>query len=232
MKLAIVQPYLFPYIGYFQLINAVDKFVVYDDVHFMKKRWINRNNILIGGKPSFFTVPLKKVSQNKLIKDVEIVDGSKWRPKILRSVELAYKRAPCFQQAYSLVEEVLLRDETHISKLAAASLKAVSRFLDIDTKFVDSSTFYKNPDLKSQERILDICKQEAADWYFNPVGGTELYSREKFSEENIRLNFIKTLPIEYKQYKNDFVPSLSIIDALMFNPKETVREFLNQYELI
>ncbi|MBI4383711.1 MAG: WbqC family protein [Nitrospinae bacterium] len=232
MKLAIVQPYFFPYIGYFQLIGAVDKFVVYDDVHFMKKRWINRNYILIAGQPSFIIVPLRKVSQNKLIKDVEIADESGWRAKMLRSVELAYKKAPYFNDGFAVVHDVVNKNESQISNLAAESLKAVARFLGIETEFVDTSTIYNNSHLRAQERILNICEVERASAYINPIGGIPLYSKEAFGDKNINLNFLKPAPPPYKQYAADFVPSLSIIDVLMFNPRDKIKEYLGHYELV
>lgn len=232
MKIAIVQPYFFPYIGYYQLINAVDKFIVYDDVNFMKKRWINRNHILIGGEPRFITVPLKKVSQNKLIKDVEIDNDSKWKQKILRSIELAYKKTPMHDTVFPLIQRVIHSEETHISRLATLSLKTVAEYLGFDTDFVDSSTVYENSPLKAQDRILDICRQESADAYINPIGGTELYSREDFLNNKVRLNFLKPSAIEYPQYHHAFVSPLSIIDVLMFNARERVREFLEQYTLV
>lgn len=232
MKIAIVQPYFFPYLGYFQLIHAVDRFVVFDDVAFMKKKWINRNSILIGGKSSTFTIPLRQVSQNKLIRDVEIANDLNWKSKLLRSFQMAYKKAPYFGPICDLIETLLNSGETRIGKLAANSLITVCKYLDIDTNFEDSSTIYCNAHLKGQDRIIDICKREGADWYINPIGGMELYVREDFDKNRIRLNFIKTLSYEYKQYNHAFVPSLSMIDVLMFNPKEKIRELLDRYELV
>ena len=156
MKIGIIQPYFFPYMGYFQLMNVVDKFVIFDDVNFMKKKWINRNQILIGGQPSFITVPLKKVSQNKLILEIEIANDPKWKSRLLNTIRSAYGRAPVFKPVYSIIEDLLSINHTHISKLAADSLKIVCKYLNIRTCFVESSTIYKNAHLKSQERILDI----------------------------------------------------------------------------
>tara|TARA_Y100001960_G_scaffold306902_1_gene362642 strand:- start:453 stop:1151 length:699 start_codon:yes stop_codon:yes gene_type:complete len=232
MKIGIVQPYLFPYIGYFQLIHSVDKFVVLDDVNFAKKKWVNRNQILIAGQPSFITVPLKKVSQNKLILEIEIAKDQKWRKKILSSIQSAYGRAPMFNQVYSIVEKTLNQNHTHISKLASASLFAVSQYLKIETQFVQSSSLYKNSHLKSQNRILDICQKENASEYLNPIGGTELYSRDEFEAHGIKLYFIKPEPGNYNQFEFDFVPFLSIIDVLMFNPIKTVQKLLNQCKFI
>jgi hypothetical protein len=232
MKIAIVQPYLFPYIGYFQLINAVDRFVVYDDVNFMKKKWINRNNILIANQPNFFIIPLKKVSQNKLIKDVEIAVDLNWKSKIVKKIEMSYRKAPYFQKAFDLFEKIINQNQTHISNLAITSLKEVCSYLNIQTHLTPSSTIYKNSHLGSQERIIDICKKENADHYINPIGGADLYSKEHFVYHQIQLNFLKSELIIYRQFKNEFVPHLSILDTIMFNDAEAVHNFLKRYQLI
>jgi len=232
MKIAIVQPYLFPYIGYFQLINAVDQFIVYDDVNFMKKKWINRNNILIASQSKFFIIPLKKVSQNNLIKDVEIAVDLNWKSKILKKIEMPYRKAPYFQKVFDLFEKIINQNHTHISKLAFTSLKEICDYLNIQTHLIPSSTIYKNSHLGSQERIIDICKKENADQYINPIGGANLYSKEQFSHHQIQLNFLKPELIIYRQFKNEFVPHLSILDTIMFNDAETVHNFLKRCQLI
>ncbi|MDQ3534602.1 MAG: WbqC family protein, partial [Bacteroidota bacterium] len=122
MRIAIMQPYLFPYIGYFQLINAVDKFVLLDDVNFINKGWINRNKLLINGKSCYFTVPLEKASQNKLIKDILIASDANWKGKLLKSIELAYKKAPHFGQIYTLVEKIIYSNYKTISELVHQSI--------------------------------------------------------------------------------------------------------------
>ncbi len=232
MKIAIVQPYFLPYLGYFQLINAVDRFVIYDDVNYMKKKWINRNSILIANRPNFFIVPLKKLSQNKLIKDIEIAFDLNWKSKILKKVELAYRKAPYFQRAFDLFEDIVKQNHTHISELAYSSLKKVSAYLNISTQLIPSSTIYGNSNLKSQNRIIDICIKEKADRYINPIGGIDLYSQESFLSHQIRLNFLQSEPIAYPQFKSEFVPHLSILDTIMFNDVATVQKFLNNYKLI
>ncbi len=232
MKIAIVQPYFLPYIGYFQLINAVDHFIVYDDVNFMKKKWINRNNVLVSGQPNFFVVPLKKISQNKLIKDVEIAVDLNWKTKILKKIEIAYRKAPHFQKAFDLFESIVNQNQTHISRLAFTSLKKICSYLNIQTDLTPSSTIYKNSHLKGQDRIIDICKNENASCYINPIGGTSLYSKEKFLNHQIQLNFLKPELIVYQQFKNEFVPHLSILDTIMFNDVEAIHNFLKRFQLI
>ncbi len=232
MKIAIMQPYIFPYIGYFQLINLVDTFVFYDDVNFINKGWINRNNILVNGKPNLITIPLKEASQNKLINQIEILNDGKWQNKFLKTIEQTYKKSSQFQTVFPLIEEIITQKESNISKNIFHSTKLICDYLSIKTKLIPSSTIYQNTHLKAQERILDICIQEKANHYINPQGGIELYDRSFFENKNIQLSFLKSSPTEYPQFSNTFVPYLSIIDVLMFNEKTTVHNHLVSFELI
>lgn len=235
MKIAIMQPYFMPYVGYFQLIKAVDKFVFYDDVNFIKQGWINRNNILIQGKSSLFTIPLEKASSFSKINAVFLNERmySLWKSKFLRTIEQSYKKAPQFNNAFSLLNEIL-EDESikDISSLAKISIIKVLEYLKIETTLIDSSTIYSNDDLSSVTRVLDICKKEEATTYINPIGGQELYSKIDFSNNGMDLFFIKTLKIEYNQFENDFIPWLSMLDILMFNTIEETHHLLDQYELV
>lgn len=232
MTIAIMQPYIFPYIGYFQLIKAVDKFVIYDDVNFINKGWINRNRILVGGKEHLFTIPLKDASQNKLIFEVELSESEPWRKKMLKTIQQSYQKAPNYSTVFPIVEEVVNFDAPTICELSVHSLKRICSYLSIGTEIVSTSRLYSNTDLKAQERILDICKKENAQHYINPVGGMELYERSKFSTQGVLLNFIKSTASSYPQFKNAFVPWLSIIDILMFNDLESINTLLEEYELI
>lgn len=234
MKIAVMQPYIFPYIGYFQMINAVDKFVFYDDVNFIKKGWINRNRILVNGKDYMFTVPIVKVSQNNLISESFIQKEVyvEWKNKFLQTLELNYKKAPQFLDIYTLLRTYFEGNFYTISEMAIESVRLVSEYLDLKTDYVLSSEAYNNRGMERQERLIDICKQEGSNHYINALGGQELYKKEDFLKEGIRLDFIKTLPIDYKQFNNEFVPWLSIIDVLMFNSKEEAQEMLNKYELV
>jgi hypothetical protein len=235
MIVGIMQPYFFPYIGYFQLIAAVNKFVIYDDVNFIKGGWINRNNILINKKSSLFTVPLVKVSSNTLINDTKInlKFYNVWKVKFLRSLEHSYKKAPCFTEVYNLIENVLeINENDLISKLAVNSIKNVIDYLQLDTEICETLENYNNKTKNGQERILDICRVEQASQYINPIGGIELYSKNTFKENGIVLNFVKSKPIVYTQFDNNFSPWLSIIDVLMFNSVSDVNKMINQYELV
>lgn len=232
MKIAVMQPYLFPYIGYFQLMNAVDKFIIYDDVNFINKGWINRNNILINGEANLFTVPLKKSSQNKLIKNIRFSESVNWRMKLLKTIEVSYRKAICYREVYPIITDIIQNTEKNISQFIYNSLSVINSYLKIKTKIIESSSVYLNKELKQQDRIIDICKKESASNYVNPIGGMDLYSKELFSLNGIRLNFIKQKDISYKQFSNTFVSSLSIIDVLMFNSQDTIKEYLKYYELV
>lgn len=232
MKLAIMQPYIFPYIGYFQLIKAVDKFVIYDDVNFINRGWINRNRILVNGKDSLFTIPLKEASQNKLINEIEVNWDDAWKSKWLKTLEQSYKKAPYFQQVRPIIEQTLEQEKTIFSEIIVENLKLINAYLGITTEIISSSSIYQNTELKAQTRIVDICVQEKANHYINPIGGIELYQKEVFEEQGMQLNFIKSKPVQYPQLKNDFVPWLSIIDVLMFNSVEQIQTFLDSYELV
>ncbi len=232
MKLAIMQPYIFPYIGYFQLINAADRFVILDDVNYINKGWINRNNILVNGKANMFTIPLKDASQNKLINEITVSDDAKWQAKFLRTIELNYKKAPCYDNVYPVIAEILNSGINKIADLNYYSITRINEYLGIHTEIVSTSSVYQNTVLKGQDRIIDICIKEKATDYINPIGGVELYSKEAFGKNNLNIQFIKTGTIVYEQFKHQFVPWLSIIDVMMFNSPEVIKDILNQYEFI
>jgi len=232
MKVAIMQPYLFPYIGYFQLIKAVDKFVVLDDVNYINKGWINRNNILVNGKSNMFTVPLKEASQNKLINEIEISSDLKWKEKLLKTIEQSYKKSPYYNLISPVIIEIINHDNKNLSEFICFSLNKINEYLGIDTLVIPSSSIYNNRDLKAQNKIIDICLKESADTYVNPIGGIELYDKSEFEKKKLTLFFIKSNDIQYKQFNNDFVPWLSIIDVLMFNSKEQINSYLDDYKFI
>lgn len=232
MRIAIMQPYFLPYIGYLQLMNAVEKFVLYDDVNYINKGWINRNRILVSGKEYLFTIPLKEASQNKLINEIYLSDDPKWRGKLLKTFEQAYKKSPFYLTAFAVTEKIINLDAEKVSDWIASSFAILTDCLGIQTDIVSSSSIYQNTYLKGQERILDICQQEKADHYINPIGGTGLYDKSIFDKAGIQLNFLKSKPLIYSQFKNEFVPWLSIVDIMMFNDIPTIQGILNEYELI
>ncbi len=233
MRVAIMQPYLFPYIGYFQLMNAVDRWVVYDDVAFIKQGWINRNRILINGEPQMFTVPLHGASSFVLINQTEINQRIYpiWKSKFYKTLEQSYRKAPNFDVIFPLIKEVLDTEHKTISALALHGLKAVTGYLEISTTIVESSASYNNNDLRGEYRVLDICRQENAMEYINVPGGKHLYDKLEFEKKNIELHFIEPKLMPYNQFKGSFVPWLSIIDVLCFNSKEQIHTLLKACEI-
>jgi hypothetical protein len=233
MKVGIMQPYFMPYIGYFQLINAVDKFVLLDDVQYINRGWINRNRILMNSSDFVFTLPVKKAARHLNVNERFFAQSfNDDTEKLKKCLYYAYHKAPYYKE----VEEVLLHifsyNDLNISHFIGYSLKTICKYLDITTLIYTSSEIIKNDTLKKQDRIIDINKIMNSTNYINPIGGTELYSKDVFGSNNIILNFIKTKNIVYKQFDNEFIPNLSIIDVMMFNSKEEVKELLKEYELI
>ncbi len=228
-----MQPYFFPYLGYFQLISAVDKFIIYDDVNYINRGWINRNNILINGKANLINVPLSNASQNKLIKDTFVVDDIKWKKKLIKTVEQSYLKAPYFENTILILKQTLNEGVNNISSLNHLSIKLICNYLEIETEIINSSTRYNNCEIRGQDRIINICKKENATHYINPIGGLSMYENNKFISHNLILSFLQPHLVPYKQYKNEFVPGLSIIDSLMFCSKSEIRDtLLQQYELL
>lgn len=232
MKIGIMQPYFFPYIGYWQLINAVDKFVIFDDVNFIKKGWINRNNILLNGNAHLFTLPLCKASQNKLINEICVNNDEVMKLNLLKTMELCYRKAPYFQDVIKILEDIILYPENNLSLFLKYQIATVCDYLNIQTEIITSSSLDNNKSLHAQDKIIDICKLEGANHYINPIGGVDLYDRAVFENNNIKLNFINSCDISYQQFNDNFVPNLSIIDVMMFNKLEDIQKFLDKYELI
>ena len=233
MKLAIMQPYFFPYIGYFQLINSVDKFIIYDNIQYTKKGWINRNRILVNKKDQLITLPVKKDSDYLNIVERELSESwGKDKNKMLNVIKSSYNKAPYFQETFELISKYLNDSEVNLFKFIYNGIILINDYLEIKTPIVISSTIDVNHALKSQDKVLSLCKEQNADIYINSIGGVELYDKEIFKQNNIELNFIKSNPIKYKQLNNEFVSWLSIIDIMMFNSKEQVKEYLNSYTLI
>lgn len=231
-KTVIMQPYLFPYLGYWQMIASADVFVVFDDVNFIKRGWINRNNILLNGQAHLFTLPLEEASQNKLINQIDITHDDKAKQKILKTIESAYKKAPYFNDVFPLISEVMNYQEHNLVKFLWHQFETVFVYLGVDTRLELSSAIQKDNSLKAQDKIIDICRRLGTTHYVNAIGGQNLYDKERFIKENMQLSFIKMNEIVYPQFKNEFVPCLSIIDVLMFNDKDRMRQMLKKFSLV
>ena len=232
MTIGIMQPYLFPYIGYWQLINIVDTFVIYDNIQFSKKGWFHRNNILLNGKKTLFSIPLKKDSDSLDVVERYISDGAeKEINKIIRQVENAYKKAPYFVDVFPLIKEIFQNAERNLFKYIYNSVIQICEYLEINTNIVISSTINIDHSLKSQDKVIALNKALNATKYINPIGGTELYDFEKFQNENIELFFLNSNVPEYNQFGKEFIPYLSIIDIMMFNSREEIKKMLIEYKL-
>jgi hypothetical protein len=233
MKVAVMQPYLFPYIGYYQLIKEVDHFVFYDDVNFIKGGWINRNNILIQGKGMLFTVPLKSASYTSLIKDVQLGEVEKFKNKFLKTIEQSYKKAPYFNEIAKLLEETFSGGANTIGELSAKSIVNVCNYLGLNKNFYFSSIDFANTKTGDRsDRLIEITKTLNCDTYINSINGMKLYDSSYFSQQGIQLQFIKPQLETYTQFEYDFVPGLSIIDVLMFNSVPETLNLLTKYELV
>lgn len=229
MKLAIMQPYLFPYLGYFQLIRAADGFVVYDDVNYIKGGWINRNFILAQGGKQLITLPLQGASPNKLINQVE-VDGR--QNKLLQSIRHSYGKAPYFSAVYPVLEDVLSQKERNLAHFLDYGLRQVCAYLGLRPQWHVSSRLKKDNGLRGQDKVLAICEELGASHYINVPGGKALYDRDSFAKRGMQLSFIQPRTVSYRQFGKDFIPSLSIIDVMMFNDKTQCAALLEEYDFV
>lgn len=233
MKLAIMQPYFFPYIGYFQLINSVDEFVIYDNIEFTKKGWINRNRILVNGQDAYITLPLRRDSDYLHVCQRFLADSwAKDRKSLLSRIEAAYRKAPYYSAIFPLVKECLFFEEENLFLFIRNTLSVVNEYLQIKTPLVTSSSIAINHGLKAGEKVIAICKARLATEYINPIGGIKLYDKADFLREGIELKFLRSLDLAYEQFDNEFVPWLSILDVMMFNSVETIQTYLSFYEMI
>ena len=226
-RLVIMQPYLFPYIGYFQLMKAADEFVVYDNIEYTKKGWFNRNRILVNGKDSFITFPLRKGSDFLHVNDRFLSDTwSEERIKLLNRIKESYRKAPYFSDTVSLIEDIILFSEQNLFAFTYNSLIKLKDYLNLNCTLIVSSDIPIDHSLKSEDKVIAICKQRGADIYINPSGGVELYDKARFNTEGISLNFLFPSEIKYIQFNNEFVPWLSIIDVLMFNSRDHIIDLM------
>lgn len=231
-RLAIMQPYLFPYIGYFQLIAAVNMFIVYDNIKYTKKGWINRNRMLQNGKDEMFSLPLKSGSDYLDVCERELAADFN-RNKLLNQIKGAYRRAPYFSQTFPLVEQIVRYEDTNLFRFLHHSITRTCEHLGITTEIRASSGIAIDHDLKNQDKVLALCEAVGASAYVNAIGGMELYSKEAFQEKDVELKFIRSKPFEYPQFGDAFVPWLSIIDVMMFNPLDAIQTCISiNYELI
>lgn len=255
MRLAIMQPYFFPYIGYFQAINAVDKYILYEHIRFIKKSWISNNRMRIrNGHEISLKIPLSDASSNRTIAETRIDNHKDWRGKILKDVRMIYRNSPYYKEIFPFLEDIFRPEYTFIHQLNGESIKAIARYLDIGTEIqiyndhflpleadleeIDHGNYRKFTYLEKTRpvrrtaRIIAMCRNEGAKVYINAIGGIGLYSKEEFRQYGLDLKFLKTNDFTYNQHSKDYLPNLSIIDVLFFNGKDGTRNLLNEYTLI
>jgi hypothetical protein len=225
MKLAIMQPYWFPYLGYFQLIRCADVFVVYDNIKYTKRGWINRNRILENGAPGLITLPLKSGPDSADIRDRRIAEQFD-RRQLIRRLANAYRRAPHFAAVMASLEPLVMCPDDNLFDFLRNSIVGVCRYLRIDTAIVTSSAVAADHALNGQDRVLDLCRALGATSYVNPVGGQGLYDAEAFAARGVELRFLRSPEISYPQFAAPFVPMLSIIDVMMFNAVEAITAWM------
>lgn len=232
IKYAVMQPYFFPYIGYFQLMAEVDVFVVYDNIKYTKKGWINRNRILLNGKDSTFSLPLKKDSDFLDVKD-RVLSETFNREDLINKICGAYRRAPYFKDVFPLLKSIINYRDDNLFNYIFFSLKSIKEYLGLACDIKISSSINIDHSLKSQDKVLAFGNALGAKAYSNPPGGISLYSQDAFASHGMTLNFIQPNSIIYKQFDEPFVAWLSIIDVMMFNSSdEVLRLITTEYELI
>lgn len=231
-KIAIMQPYFLPYIGYFQIVAAVDIFVFYDDVNFIKGGWINRNKIIINDEPNFITVPVQNASSNKLIRDTYVKKNQRQFLLLEKKIEQRYKKAPYFASVFPLIQNILKGEFMTISELSISSIKTISNYLCIPTEFVISSEkFSDTKDFRRSERLAKICQELSAITYINAIGGRHLYDKNEFEERGIKLQFLKPEGFNDHNLQSSMY-NMSILHILMYKSIREVKELLGLYELI
>ena len=253
-KLAAMQPYFMPYVGYWQAISAVDKYILYGNLTFIKDAWMNRNRIRQkNGLVNIITVPLQRKSSNTLINDIQIDNSFKWNEKLLKAILLNYSKAEYFDEIYPLMEQLFTQRYDTLMQLNAQTICDVANFLEIKTEIdYDNSRYLemeeilkdieadysklpyleKTRPIRKVARVFEFCRRENSKHFINAIGGRELYDKDEFAQYGIKLEFVETHHIEYNQFGNPFEPNLSIIDVLMHNGKERTQQLLNEYTLV
>lgn len=232
MKIGIMQPYFFPYLGYWQLMGSVDTFVILDDVNYIKRGYINKNFILINGESHMFNISLVKPSQNKLISETYLSFPTEERIDLLKTFEMAYHKAPYFDDVFRVLECAINYPENNLVSFLKNSIILTRDYLGMNTNITLSSNIEKDNSKKGQDRIIEINQNLGADIYINAIGGMDIYNKNIFKKNGIDLYFLKMRFCEYKQFNNTFIPNLSIIDVMMFNSRDKISQMLMEYDFV
>ena len=252
MKLGMNQPYFFPYLGFYQLVSAVDRFIIYDNLNYIQYGWINRNRFLVvGGDPTYFNALTEDSSPNRKIRDIKLSAKSNWRRKLLNTFSLNYRKSPFFDETYALIEPVIRSDTNSLSVMAAQSIVEVSKHLQIKTEIVANPVYDELESLLEQDdlarafpaiklrrperkvyRVIAVCRMMKANRFVNAIGGQALYDKDEFKANGIELQFVRSQDQPYPQTTDTYHPGLSIIDVLMNCGRAGTIERLQSYELI
>ena len=230
MRIGIMQPYFLPYLGYFQLLYAVDQYVIYDNIKYTKKGWINRNRYLCDGQSKYFTIPVAKDADELDICERKVAESFD-RRKIKAQIRAAYRKAPYFEQTFQLFCECVDCMEENLFQFLYYSVKKIAAYLEIPTQIIVSSDLQIGHEVRGKDKVLAICHKLQADTYINPVGGKALYQKQEFEQQGVRLHFLEMEEITYPQFGSPFIGSLSILDVLMFQSRDTVMQMLERYRL-
>ncbi len=232
MRLGMMQPYFFPYLGYWQLMNLADEYIIYDDVNYIKGGWINRNRIKINGEPAIFGLSIHKASQNRLINEHTISMSEEDKVVLVRKLECAYRKAPYYSDIIEFFKEVIMYDDTNLAGFLANCNRKTAEYMGIKTKIYSATELQLDHTHRAQQRIIDICQSRGYTEYTNAIGGKELYDKDTFLQNGIDLSFLRMDPdITYPQGEGEFLPGLSILDVLMYNSREEVTKLLERYTL-
>ena len=232
MILGMMQPYFFPYLGYWQLMNAVDEYIIYDDVNYIKGGWINRNRIKINGEPAFLGFSVRNASQNRIINELDVLLTEKDRDALIRKVSNAYAKAPFKADVLDLLADTLQCGTVNLAEFLAYSNRKTADYLGIRTPIYSATKLRLDHTHTAQQRIMDICLARGCSGYINAIGGKELYDKEAFAQQGLSLAFLKMDPdIAYPQGKGEFIPGLSILDVMMYNDRDEFHPLLSRYSL-
>ncbi len=252
MKLAMNQPYFLPYLGFYQLIHAVDQFVIYDGFNYIKSGWVNRNRLLVVGRgPAYFTVPTEHGSSFKKIRDIKLSAHRNWRRKLLDTFVMNYKRCPFFAETHALIETIIGVETDSLSDLATRSIVDVCKHLEINTTLITNPVYEALesdlqrdslretfPTVKLEHpsngclRLIAICQIMGATEFVNAIGGEALYYKSDFQANGIDLHFLRSRDEPYRQTTEQYYPGLSIVDVLMNCGKEGTIKRLSNYDLV
>jgi len=232
--ICIMQPYVFPYVPYFQLAAAVDEFWVFDDVQYIRRGWMNRNYILLKGEKCRFTLPVTAGNRSDLIRHKSLaVDFSKSLRAFSELIRHAYREAPYADDVYAIIDELQGRTQSSFLNFAVATMSLCFRHLDIRAQFRFTSELKLGSEFSGAGRVMEICHRVGAEQYVNPVGGALLYDPNAFAARGINLQFLQGRCLPYPQVgRTQFQPGLSILDLIANVDYRSRKAQMQSYSLV